>query len=339
MDFSVSSVSFAHPSATFVCHEGRRALPAILAGAVVALGNFDGLHRGHQAVLAKTKDLAKKLQLPAVFLTFEPHPRRFFRPQESLFCLTPPAVKSAIAQNFGMNGMITLPFDAALAQTDARAFIEDLLIGSLGVGGLVIGHDFHFGKGREGSPAMIEAIGQRLGLPVAVVPALTDAGQPVSSSSIRDALRLGDVQFAAQMLGYQWFVRGVICHGDKRGRLLGYPTANMVLPSDCALRYGIYAVRMAVGEDVFNGVASFGSRPTFDDGAPRLETFLFDFDGDLYDKSVDVELVAFLRGEAKFESVETLVAQMDRDSAEARAILAKPLAAGVVSLLPLPRMA
>ena len=336
MDFSVSSVSLSHTSTTFVCHEGRQALPAALAGAVIALGNFDGLHRGHQAVLENTKDLAKKLRLPAVFLTFEPHPRRFFRPEEPLFCLTPSAVKAAIAQAFGMNGMITLPFDAALAQTDARTFIEDLLIGSLGAGGLVIGHDFHFGKGREGSPTMIEAIGQRLGLPVAVVPALTDAGQPVSSSLIRDALRQGDVQAAAKMLGYQWFVRGVISHGDKRGRLLGYPTANMLLPPDCALRYGIYAVRMAVEGAVYNGVASFGSRPTFDDGAPRLETFLFDFQGDLYDKVVDVELVAFLRGEAKFDSVEALIIQMDRDSADARAILAKPPASESASLLPLP---
>ena len=336
MDFFVSSDPFSHPSAIFACHEGLKALPAALSGAVVALGNFDGLHRGHQAVLQKAKDLAETLNRPAAFLTFEPHPRRFFRPQEMLFCLTPPAVKAAIGQAFGLQGMMTLPFDSDLAQTDARAFIEDQLIGLLGVGGLVIGHDFHFGKGREGSPAMIEAIGQRLGLPVAVVPALTEAGRPVSSSLIRDALRHGDVRGAAQMLGYQWFVRGVICHGDKRGRLLGYPTANMLLPADCALRYGIYAVRMAVEGVVFNGVASFGSRPTFDNGAPRLESFLFDFDGDLYDKTVDVELVAFLRGEAKFESIEALIAQMDSDSTQSRALLAAPLAAGVTSLLPLP---
>ena len=331
----MSAVPFSSPSARFLCHDGLSPLPEALAGAVVALGNFDGLHRGHQAVLEKAKDLAGERGLPAAFLTFEPHPRRFFRPHKPHFCLTPPDVKASLAQRLGMEGMITLPFDAALAQTDARAFIEDLLIGGLGVGGLVIGHDFHFGKGRAGSPAMIEAIGQRLGLPVKVVPALTTAGQPVSSSLIRDALRQGQVDIAAQMLGYQWFVRGVICHGDKRGRLLGYPTANMILSPDCGLHWGIYAVRMAVDGVVRDGVASFGSRPTFDDGAPRLETFLFDFDGDLYDKSVDVELVGFLRGEAKFETIEALIAQMDSDSADARALLAQAPPPDVARLLPL----
>ena len=336
MDFSVPSDLRLKPSAPFTRHEGGSALPQALAGCVIALGNFDGLHRGHQAVLAKTRAVAQDIGRKAAFLTFEPHPRRFFRPQDPLFCLTPPDVKALIAQSFGLDGMITLPFDAALSQTPARAFIEDLLIGSLGVGGLVIGHDFHFGKGREGSPAMIEAIGQRLGLPVAVVPAFNQDGQPVSSSLIREALRRGDVETAAKMLGYQWLVRGVVRHGDKRGRELGYPTANLHLPPDCALRYGIYAVRMAVDGVVHQGVASFGSRPTFDDGAPRLETFLFDFAGDLYDRVVDVELVGYVREEAKFDSIEALIAQMDQDSAQARAMLARPLMSGVASLLPLP---
>ena len=336
MDFSVSSAAFSQPSALFYRHEGGTALPPELAGCVVALGNFDGLHRGHQAVLAQARAVAQAIGRPAAFLTFEPHPRRFFRPDAPLFCLTPPDVKALIAQRFGLDGMITLPFDANLSQTAAHSFIEDLLIGSLGVGGLVIGHDFHFGKGREGSPAMIEAIGQRLGLPVKVVPALTEGGQPVSSSLIRDALRRGEVEIAAQMLGYQWLVRGVVRHGDKRGRELGYPTANLHLAPDCALRYGIYAVRMAVEGRVHDGVASFGSRPTFDDGAPRLETFLFDFKGDLYDRVVDVELVGYVRDEAKFDSIEALIAQMDQDSLKARAMLARPLASGIVSLLPLP---
>ena len=336
MDFSVSALAFSKPSPLFCRHEGSQALPDHLAGCVVALGNFDGLHRGHQAVLSQARAVAHSIGRPAAILTFEPHPRRFFRPDEPLFCLTPPDVKALIAQCFGLDGMITLPFDAALSQTAAQSFIEDLLIGSLGVGGLVIGHDFHFGKGREGSPAMIEAIGQRLGLPVAVVPAFTQGDAPVSSSLIREALRRGEVQQAADMLGYQWFVRGVVRHGDKRGRELGYPTANMHLAPDCGLRYGIYAVRMAVEGHIYNGVASFGSRPTFDDGAPRLETFLFDFSGDLYDRVVDVELVGFVREEAKFLTVAALITQMDHDSEQARALLARPLPSAVTSLLPLP---
>ena len=318
--------------ADFVCHGGTQALPARLAGAVVALGNFDGLHRGHQSVLAQARALADQLHRPAAFLTFDPHPRQFFRPDAPLFCLTPPPLKAAIAQHLGLQGMITLPFDQALAQTGAQVFIEQLLISGIGVGGLVIGHDFHFGKGREGSPAMIEAIGRRLGLPVVVVPALKSQDEPVSSSAIRAALQAGDLRQAAALLGYRWIVRGPVQHGDKRGRTLGYPTANMSLLDACRLPFGIYAVRMAVAGRVHDGVASFGSRPTFDNGAPRLETYLFDFAGDLYDQVVDVEWVDFIRPEAKFDSVEALIAQMDQDSAAARRILAT---AGGRSLLPL----
>lgn len=306
----------------FCLVQGLQPLPHGFARAVVALGNFDGLHRGHRAVIGEAQRLAASLGLPAGLLSFEPHPRSFFKPDAPLFRLTPAPLKAALACGMGLQGLIELPFNHALAGTSAHDFIEEMLIGQLGIGGIVIGHDFHFGKGRQGSPEMIAEMGARLGIPVSVVAALKEGEEPVSSSQIRECLVQGDVAAAAHLLGYRWLVRGEVVHGDKRGRLLGFPTANMVPGKDCALKYGIYAVRMAVDGVVHDGVASFGRRPTFDDGAPRLETFVFDFDGDLYGKTVDVEFCGFLRGEAKFDSVEALIVQMDADCARARAMLA-----------------
>ena len=199
-------------------------------------------------------------------------------------------------------------------------FLAELLIDRLGARGLVCGYDFHFGKGRSGSPELLDALS---GVPVTVVPPYAWQGETVSSTVIRSALESGDPARAAAFLGRPWSVRGAVRHGDKRGRDLGYPTANMHLARDCKLAFGIYAVRMRVDGAWRDGVASFGSRPTFDDGPPKLETFLFDFSGDLYDKPVEVAFVAFLRGEAKFDSLEALIVQMDADSAKARAILAR----------------
>ncbi len=331
------TISHARPGevSAFTVTDASGPLPAALAGAVVAIGNFDGLHRGHHAVIGRARALAAREGRPVALLTFEPHPRTFFRPGEPVFRLTPPGVKEAVARALGLDGIVVMPFDGALAGTSATGFIEGLLIGRLGVGGIVIGHDFHFGKGREGSPDMIVETGRRLGVPVEVVEALNEGDEPVSSSMIRKALADADVETAARLLGYRWFVQGEVAHGDKRGRLLGYPTANMMLPKDCGLALGIYAVRMAVDGVVRDGVASFGRRPTFDDGAARLETFLFDFSGDLYGKIVQVEFCAFIRGEEKFDSVEALIARMDVDSGLAKAALARPADVPAPSLLPL----
>ncbi len=308
--------------------------PPALQGAVVAIGNFDGLHRGHFAVIGRAEAMAEREGRPVAILTFEPHPRSFFKPDAPVFRLTPPGVKEDVARALGLDGAIVMPFDAALAGTSARDFIETILIERLGIGGIVIGHDFHFGKGREGSPDMIVETGMRRGLPVEVADAFLEGAEPVSSSMIRKALAEADVETAARLLGHRWFVRGEVVHGDKRGRLLGYPTANMVLPKETTLAHGIYAVRMAVDGAVRDGVASFGRRPTFDDGAPRLETFLFDFSGDLYGKTVDVEFCGFIRGEEKFESVEALIARMNEDSATAKAMLARGGHVPARSLLP-----
>jgi riboflavin kinase / FMN adenylyltransferase len=297
-------------------------VPEALLGAVLVLGNFDGVHLGHRHVIGTALVLARELGRPAVALTFEPHPRSFFRPAEPVFRLTPPDQKQALLLEAGLGGVITLPFDAALAGLTAEVFVDDLLVGRLRCAGLVCGHDFHFGKGRGGSPQMLVAWSTEHHLPVRIVSPFQNGDVLVSSSAIRAALREGDVAAAAKLLGRDWSVTGEVRHGDKRGRLLGYPTANMHLAPECALKHGIYAVRMVVDGISRDGVASFGRRPTFDDGAPRLETFLFDFSGDLYGKQVEVSLVSWLRGEEKFDSVEALIVQMKQDEARARHILA-----------------
>lgn len=303
--------------------DGDRPVPDSLRGAVLALGNFDGVHRGHVALARVAVAMAAKRGCEAAALTFEPHPRSVFSPEHPVFRLTPPDIKEELLAQAGLKRSFVLPFDRAIATVSAERFVDDLLLERLGVGGLVCGYDFHFGKGRAGSPEMLQARAGARGVPVSVVPPYSWAGEPVSSTLIRTALEVGDVGRAAEFLGRPWFVRGEIAHGDKRGRDLGYPTANMHLARDCRLKFGIYAVRMKVDGVWRDGVASFGSRPTFDDGAPRLETFLFDFAGDLYGKVVNVALVAWLRGEEKFDSLEALIVQMDKDSARARAILAQ----------------
>ena len=299
-------------------------LPDHLAGSALAIGNFDGVHRGHLAVIEAAEALAKGR--PALALTFEPHPRSLFRPEETLFRLTPPPMKARLLERAGLAGLITLTFDRAFAGTTAEAFLEDLLVGRLRAHAIAVGYDFHFGKGRVGSPSLLVGEAPRLGIEVDVQPHVDIDERPVSSSAIRMALGEGQIADATAMLGGPWFVTGEVIHGEKRGRELGYPTANIRLDGNCALKHGIYAVRIGIkvgsGEERFDGVASFGRRPTFDNGAPLLEVFLFDFKGDLYGQSLDVAFIDFIREEAKFDSVETLVRQMDDDAARARAALA-----------------
>ncbi|MFC0217848.1 bifunctional riboflavin kinase/FAD synthetase [Pseudochelatococcus lubricantis] len=291
---------------------------------VIAIGNFDGVHRGHQAVIGAAHALARDLGRPAIVLTFEPHPRRFFAPAKPMFRITPVPLKAAVTVAFGVDAVIEFVFDAAFAGLTAAEFVDDVLITRYAASGVVVGHDFHFGKGREGSPAFLQHHAHRHDLPVVVVEPVLEADTPVSSSAIRDALVAGDIATANHLLGYRWLVQAEVVHGDARGRTLGYPTANMRLDAACGLRHGIYAVRVRVDGIMRAGVASFGRRPTFDDGAPLLETHLFDFSGDLYGKQPEVEFLAWLRPELKFDDVDALVVQMDRDSAGARAIAARP---------------
>jgi riboflavin kinase / FMN adenylyltransferase len=294
-----------------------------LRGAVVAIGNFDGVHRGHKAVIAAAEARAKALGAPAAVLTFEPHPRAFFNPGEPLFRLTDEAAKLRLLAATGLDGAIVLTFDAALAALTADEFVTRILVERFAVRGAVIGFNFHFGMHRAGSPDFLVAEGKKRGFTVDVVPRFTDNGRPVSSGPIREALAAGRLAEAAELLGYPWFVSGTVIHGDKRGRELGFPTANLQLDAACGLRHGIYAVRVALGGRRYDGVASFGRRPMFDNGSVLLEIFLFDFSGDLYGKSIDVAFIEWLREEAVFASAKELVQQMQEDSSRARAALAR----------------
>lgn len=299
------------------------AVPDRLRGGVAAIGNFDGVHRGHQEVLGVASRMAHEAGRPALVLTFEPHPRSYFRPDQPVFRLTPPPERSVVLQALGLDGMVVVPFDAELAGTEADAFVDTILRDRLAVTGAVVGYNFHFGKRRAGTPDFLRERGVADGFDVAVVsPGVDGHGEPISSTRVRTALEAGSPEIAAELLGYRWLVIGTVVHGDKRGRTLGYPTANLRLDPSCGLRHGVYAVRARVDGRLYDGVASFGRRPMFDDGAPVFETFLFDFSGDLYDKEVRISVFAFLRPELKFDSVDALVTQMDADSAEAKAFLA-----------------
>ena len=309
-------------SAMDVIH-GYDHVPRTARGGVLALGNFDGVHRGHRAVIAVAHARAAALGRPAAALTFEPHPRRFFRPNELLFRLTDEPAKLRLLAATGLRGAMVLRFDAALAGLSAEAFVRDILVGRFAVAGVVIGFDFHFGLNRAGSPDYLAAQGARLGFSVDVVPRFEDEGRPVRSGPIRAALEAGRVVEANELLGYPWFVSAEVVHGDKRGRELGYPTANLRLDPACGLAHGIYAVRVGVGEARYDGVASFGRRPMFDQGTVLLEVFLFDFSGDLYGKAIDVAFIDWIRPELKLDSVEALVLRMDEDSRLARAALAR----------------
>jgi riboflavin kinase/FMN adenylyltransferase len=258
-------------------------------------------------------------------MTFEPHPQAFFRPDVPHFRLTPDPVKLAVLERLGLDGVFVRRFDATLAAMSAADFVQGLMARELGVTGVVAGHDFHFGRGREGTPAVLQDLCGRAGLSCTIVSVVEEHGAPVSSSAIRAALGQGDIAAANALLGYRWFVAGEVRHGDKRGRTLGFPTANIALDPACGLRHAIYAVRTAVAPgDVREGVASFGRRPTFDDGAPLLEVNLFDFSGDLYGRSIEVEFVSFIRAEARFDSAEALVARMNEDARAAREVLSSP---------------
>jgi riboflavin kinase / FMN adenylyltransferase len=297
-------------------------LPPALQRPVLAVGNFDGVHLGHKELIIRAATLGQQRGVPAALLTFEPHPRAFFQPDKTLFRLTDPVLKARWATELGLAGMITLTFGHALAALTAEAFVTDILMGRLHTSGVVIGHDFHFGKGRQGTPDFLKAMGLAHGFDVLTVPPVTLDGEAVSSSAIRRLLSEGDIHGANRLLGREWTVCAQVAHGDKRGRLLGYPTANLILGQDVTLKHGIYAVRASVDGLIRNGVASFGRRPTFDDGAPRLEVHLFDFAGDLYGKIMDVTFAGYLRPELKFDGVEPLIRQMDADSRRARDMLA-----------------
>jgi len=299
--------------------------PHGLEGAIVAIGNFDGVHRGHVAVLKRALALAQRLDRRCAVLTFEPHPSDFFFGTNTIFRLTPSETKAVALARLGLDAMIVLTFDAKLAALPPEDFVREILVRRLAIGGVVAGYDFHFGRGRKGTPATLVEAGRRYGFAVEIVEQIaadTEGSiEPASSTATRSALESGDVERARHLLGHPYFVIGEVIHGEKRGGKLGFPTANLRLHPSVRLRHGIYAVEIGIDDQRYGGVASFGTRPTFDDGAPLLEIFIFDFSGDLYGKKIEVAFLGFIRDELKFASVEDLVAQMRRDEEEARNML------------------
>jgi len=296
-------------------------VPPELKGAAVAIGNFDGVHRGHQALLICARAEARAAGAPAGVIVFEPHPREFFRPGEPHFRLTPLERKIVLFERLGLDVAVVLTFNAALAGLSARQFIADVLVAGLGIRHAVIGYDFFFGKARGGNPETMRSAGNEFGFGVTVVAPVAEAGEVFSSSAIRARLAAGDVKGAAVALGHWWRVAGRVTGGAKRGTTLGFPTANLTLPQGTALAHGIYAVRVVVGGDRFAGAAYLGTRPTFDDGAAVLEVFLFDFHGDLYGRLLEVEFLDFVRSDQRFGTIDALRAQIAKDCERASAMI------------------
>ena len=304
--------------------DGVESVPAGLRGSVVAIGNFDGMHRAHQQLLNEAIASARSRGVPAVVMTFEPHPRILFQPDTPLFRLTPREAKIRIARALGFDAMIIVPFDPTLSALSAGDFVRTILVDRLAIDTAVIGYNFRFGAGRGGSAEFLTAAGSRLGFRVIVVQQVSDeSGVRIYSGAVRNHLAKGEIGLANAILGYRWFVSGTVIRGDRRGRELGFPTANIRLPPEVGLRHGIYAVtHRRPGGQTKDGVASFGRRPTFDGGAPLLEVHLFDFDDSLYGEIDTVTFFGWIRAEEKFADIESLVAQMRRDASAARAILA-----------------
>jgi riboflavin kinase / FMN adenylyltransferase len=302
--------------------DGLDSVPASLKGAVVAIGSFDGVHRGHQAVLERLKARAKASKAPALMLTFEPHPRDVFAPAPFMFRLTPPDTKARLAAALGLDGIVLMPFSRDLSMVQAEDFVSRFLVKALRVSGVVVGADFHFGHNRRGTPDFLRASGAVHGFAVEILDLLPEGAEAVSSSRIRTALTEGDVRAANGLLGYHWFFGGEVVKGDQRGRTLGFPTANLTTASTFGLAQGVYAVRARLGERLLDGVASYG-KPMFDNELPPFETHLFDFDADIYGRHLEIALIDHVRGQEVFKTLDDLIAAIARDSTSARQDLAQ----------------
>ncbi|MGB5838721.1 MAG: bifunctional riboflavin kinase/FAD synthetase [Albidovulum sp.] len=291
-------------------------------GASVAMGNFDGVHLGHQAVI----DLARRPDAPLGIITFEPHPRQFFAPDAPAFRLMNAEARMHRLEKLGVEQLYELPFDATLSGMDAEAFVADVLVAGLGISHVTVGADFCFGKGRKGSTDTLRSLAAQHGFGLTIADLVGLAGTEISSTAIRTALAEGRPRDAANMLGHWHRIEGEVRHGDKRGRDLGYPTANMGVDGLHLPKLGVYAVKVDVltgpHQGSYDGAANLGVRPMFGENQPNLESFLFDFSGDLYGQQLSVALVDYLRPEMKFDGLPGLIAQMSADCDRARAVLA-----------------
>lgn len=298
-------------------------VPEQFRGGYVALGNFDGFHLGHQAVVGRAVERARAAGRPAIVATFDPHPMRYFRPDSPWFRLTSMDQRARLFAEAGADAMYVFEFDADLAGLSAEAFVTERLVGQLGVAGVATGEDFTFGKARSGDIPLMRRLGEAHGFGVDTIAPVQLDGETVSSTRIREALRNGDPRAAARLLTRPYAIKGVVQHGDKVGRTLGFPTANLDMANYLRPAFGIYAVRGKLTDGrVLDGAANLGVRPSFDPPKELLEPYFFDFSGDLYGQEIEVELVDFIRPEAKFDDLDALKAQMAADVEEARRLLA-----------------
>jgi riboflavin kinase/FMN adenylyltransferase len=300
-----------------------REAPPELKGAALAIGNFDGVHRGHQEVLGEAIRIAKQEGRRSGAVIFEPHPRQFFTPERPFFRLTPLPLKLELVAALGLDQTFVIEFNRELASLSAEAFAAEVVAEGLGASHVVVGHDFAYGKGRSGTTEQLAKLGKRLGFGVDVVAPVGESGTTFSSSRIRDQLRAGEVEQAAEQLGYWWWVRGKVGEGAGRGKGLGFPTINLALEPGQDVRHGIYAMRVHHGGKRYPAAGYVGARPTFGAGEPVLEAYLLDFAGDLYGEEVETEFIAFLRPDETFANAEQLAAKMRDDCEKARAVLAR----------------
>ena len=300
-----------------------RDLPASQKGAAAALGAFDGVHRGHQAVIASAREAVDRLNAPLAVVSFDPHPRRWFQPDAAPFRLMTPAQMARALEPLGVDRLYLRPFDADMAARSDEACATDVISHGLGLTHASVGFDFTYGKGRTGSPEALARIGRQLGFSVSVTERVDDVGGlKLSSSAVREALNAGDMTRAAAILGRPFAIEGEVVHGDKRGRTIGIPTANVRLGDYMRPAYGVYATRTRLPDGrIIDGVANLGVRPMFEIAEPLLEVWLFDFAEDLYGQTIETELVALLRGEMNFDDLDALKVQIDADAAAARVVL------------------
>lgn len=316
---------------SFIRLDGLDAVPPGLRRCVLAIGNFDGFHRGHQQVFAAVRARARERGVPAIVMTFEPHPRDVFAPAPVMFRLTLADAKARIAEALGLEALVVMPFNRTFSHIEAEEFVSRFLVGALDVSRVVIGDDFRFGRDRRGTPDFLRDAGGEAGFVVETLDLLEEGTGPISSSRIREALRRGDLDHANDLLGYHWFLEGEVVAGDRRGKALGYPTANLTTPPVFELAQGVYAVRGRIGNRLLDGVASYG-KPMFDNVRPPFESFFFDFDDDIYGRHISVALLGRIRGVEVFKGLPELIAAMDRDSAEARRIITAAAPLGELDL-------
>ncbi len=296
-----------------------------LKGAVYAIGNFDGVHIGHQQVIARTAAIAKELGAPTGVLMFEPHPRQYFFPDQPFFRLMSFRAKTRTLGEIGVDQIAALPFDARMATMEAEDFVRNVLVEGLGAAHIVVGYDFCFGKGRRGDGALLRRMGEELGFGVTIVEEVKKGGDTYSSTRIRELLAKGDPRGAADLLGHWWTIETHVIKGDQRGRTIGFPTANLSLEGHLEPAFGVYAVKVEIEDGAhkgtYDGVANVGRRPTFDKEDVLLEVHIFDFEGDIYGAHLAVSFIDFLRPEQKFDGLESLKAQIAADSGKARTLL------------------